>query len=213
MENERQGLYRLNVQTGAVMLIVRPGAIIGAGHPVSPDGKAIYYSRRSRTTNIGTELVVRNLETGQERELYAAVRPVFGGLALSPDGRRLVFSQADSGPGRTTALLAIPAEGGEPRELVRVQAPEFIDQFATWTPDGMYLLFGIGRDTNEPGDESEPTVALWRIPAEGGQPEKLGLTGDSELSISVHPDGRQIAFVKSQRGAEIWKMENFLPDQ
>ena len=73
------------------------------------------------------------------------------------------------------------------------------------------MIFGIGKSSDDPEEVAEANVELWRIPAEGGQPEKLGLEG--ALSVRVHPDGRQIAFVRSERRAEIWKMENFLPER
>jgi hypothetical protein len=57
---------------------------------------------------------------------------------------------------------------------------------------------------------------LWRVPAEGGKPEKIGLDHRWGInSLTVHPGGRQIAF--SGRGGhltdnEVWVVENFLPE-
>ncbi len=54
------------------------------------------------------------------------------------------------------------------------------------------------------------------IPIGGGQPRKLDLDTRNMLSpvlsaISVHPDGRQIAYVAGGQKEEVWVLENFLP--
>ena len=204
-----QRLSRVDVETGEVTLMAQPGGILGRfGYGLSPDGKMFFYTRRLQST---VRIMVRNLDTAEERELhsYSAGNDfVFSSLAVSPDGGRRLFVGSF---GRAAALQVIPAEGGEPRELFRVQAPDFIEGFPAWTPDGKAVIFGIGKSSDDPEEVAEANVELWRIPAEGGQPEKLGLEG--ALSVRVHPDGRQIAFVRSERRAEIWKMENFLPER
>ncbi len=73
-------------------------------------------------------------------------------------------------------------------------------------PDGRHLLFSKGRRQN---------MELWRIPVDGGEPEKLGLAmvGLGLSGLSVHPDGKRIAF-SAGGGAgptvELWVIENFL---
>ena len=52
---------------------------------------------------------------------------------------------------------------------------------------------GFGRGRVASGDER---FELWRISTDGGEPEPLGLAmeGIRLLGLSVHPDGRRIAF-------------------
>jgi hypothetical protein len=51
-----------------------------------------------------------------------------------------------------------------------------------------------------------------RVPAAGGEAQKTGLVMERISHLSVHPDGRRIAFDSGIRGNhEIWVMENFLP--
>jgi hypothetical protein len=57
-------------------------------------------------------------------------------------------------------------------------------------------------------DESK--TELWRIPLQGGEPQKLDLTAEKMREIRVHPDGRHIAFTAGQDKQEVWVMENFL---
>ena len=73
-------------------------------------------------------------------------------------------------------------------------------------PDGRHLLFSKGPLGN---------MELWRIPVDGGEPEKLGLAmgGLGLTGLRVHPDGQRIAFSASGGAGptnELWVMENFL---
>ena len=52
---------------------------------------------------------------------------------------------------------------------------------------------------------------MWRVPAEGGEPERLGLTVDQLMWLRLHPDGRHVGFGTWQTKLEVWVMENFLP--
>ncbi len=73
-------------------------------------------------------------------------------------------------------------------------------------PDGKTILYGKAED----GDQAK--VELLRIPADGGEPQKAGLTMPRLLVPRVSPDGKHIAFMASEQPAksEVWVMENFL---
>ncbi len=106
----------------------------------------------------------------------------------------------------------IPVAGGEPHEILSVEKPEYIygglhRKVLAWTPDGRYLLFGKARS----GDEDQ-TVELWRIPVEGGEPRNLGLAMPNLRDLRIHPDGQRIAFTAGKFDAEVWVMEDFLPE-
>jgi len=206
----RQGLYQLDADTGAVtpLVQVEPGVYIW--HAVwSRDGRTIFYTRNDLGTK-SSLILVHDLATGREKELYRAVVPggIGRGLAVSPDGRQLAFITGDQAT-RSTALKVMPAAGGETRELLRAQEPEAIAWNAglAWTPDGREVLFGRERSTSL----EDQTVELWRISAEGGEPEKLELAMENLHGLRFHPDGRRIVFTAGQRKAEVWVMENFLP--
>ena len=205
----RQGCFRVDAKTGVPtpLVLSQPGEYVVAA-VWSTHGKAIFYSRVHATVS---QILVRNLETGQDTELYRTIAPAGIGqsLALSPDGRSLAFRWADGGTG-STALKVIPVEGGQARELLRVKKPDSIPyrRGLAWTPDGHHLLFGKPRQTDSP---QEQTIELWRIPAEGGEPQRLGLAMENLRDVTVHPDGRRIAFSAGKEGAEVWVLENFLP--
>ena len=104
----------------------------------------------------------------------------------------------------------MPAAGGEPRELHRCEQEDGRFAGLRWTPDGKYILFVIREDRQK-------KRSLWRIPMEGGEPQKLGKLGlemkDHIFGLSVHPDGQHIAFhAGTGSPVEVWAMENFLPE-
>lgn len=190
----RPGLYRIDAQTGEVAPLAQEVSRYAFG-VWSTDGKAIFYVHGSpQDENYGIR--VRELETGREKDLYRpTTRSQLRYLALSPDGRWLAFVSRGGAQEAGTPLLVMPAAGGELRELFKASRPEALE----WTADGTHLLFASGSE-------------LWRIPAEGGQPERLGLkTLSANATLSVHPDGRRIAFTGGEQMHEIWVMENFLP--
>ena len=145
---------------------------------------------------------MHDLETGEEKELWQeGVHWV--GLGISPDGRQLVFGKDYK------TLMVMAVEGGESRILHRLQEGGFaFDCSPTWTADGRYVLFGKCNPTFRETQSQE----LWRVPAEGGEAQKL-LEMEGLGDISLHPDGQRIAFTGGGRNiSEVWVMENFLPE-
>ena len=208
----RFGFYQIDAQTGeATPVVQRDITLAGEGsasHPrLSPDGRAIFYHRRGEKVSI----VVRDLESGEERDLLRAVDPSFirRPFVLSPDGQRLAFFMGERGTD-SSALTVMPAAGGEPRELLRVQSaliPGANFYALAWTADSRELIFGRTGERRT----LEVPVELWRISAEGGEPQRVGLAMKELRHLRVHPDGRRITFDASERKEEIWVMENFLP--
>ncbi|MCU1586924.1 MAG: peptidase [Frankiales bacterium] len=99
--------------------------------------------------------------------------PRLSSLALSPDGTRLVTSVATLDPKKqkwVNALHDIDPAGERPsRRLTRSAKGEGSPAF-TDTGD---LLFTSGRPDIESEDDDEP-AALWRLPAGGGEAERVG---------------------------------------
>ena len=203
---ERHELYHLvDTQTGEVTSLVPPGRGQTVEDAIwSPDGQDVFYLRRASTRGPNAVIVVRNLQTGDERELYGPAS--MGGLAISPDGRLLAFGSLWVPGTGTPAINVIATEGGEPQELLRVSQLEDMvpsgmnirPTSLAWTPDGRYVIFKKARYGQ-----------LWRIAREGGEPEELGEMNG--FGVAVHPDGSRIAFASlvAPRTDELWVMENF----
>ena len=92
-----------------------------------------------------------------------------------------------------------------------------------WSPDGKTIFFvclqlqatsyprSIVAHDIESGPEV-PTLALWRISVERGEPPKLDIEMNELRDITVHPDGKHISFTAGNPAhAEVWVLENFLP--
>jgi len=197
------GAFRIDVRSAAISPLIL--AETGSDVPRwSPDGKAVFF-RLGADDAKGSSVAVRDLETGREKELYRAASSSFiaPNVDVSPDGRQVALRVLS--PKQPELLMLIPTSGGEARNLLEVHPPELIQSIA-WTPDSRYILFAEGRALTE-----QPKNELWRIPAEGGTPEKLALGMDWLREVNFHPDGHHIAFTAGQNKSEVWVMENFLP--
>ena len=179
----------------------------------SLDGKSIYYvfsDDKKRTRQV----LLRNLETGIEKELFRA--PTWEErivLALSPDGKWLAMISNPREKAKTVIIM--PAVGGGSRELYKFEYDQNWIGPVAWTADGKHILFVKG-GASEKADETATITELWRVSVESGEAQNLGLTAARIWQLSAHPDGRQIAFDSfgsSMQMSELWVMENFLPKE
>jgi Tol biopolymer transport system component len=202
--------YRIDLKTSEITRIFQYGADDELLNKVSSDdGRYSFDALGDRNSNT-SRIVVRDLNSGEQRELYRFPRlERFITLALSPDGQWLSFMNA--GWGGVRSLRIIPVSGGDAREVWSFETRGGMPGGnQIWTPDGRFILFCV------PSPNDLMLRELWRVPAEGGKPEKIGLDHRWGInSLTVHPGGRQIAF--SGRGGhltdnEVWVVENFLPE-
>jgi Tol biopolymer transport system component len=170
----------------------------------SPDSKKLFYEEyRPMVTEPATRLVQYDLETQQEKVLFR--EPSWPTCpALSPDGQWLAFQILDDEK-RIRSLNIMPADSGFLREIVRLEEDECVYS-VDWMPDGKSILY-IKNTPDHPKQRE-----LWQVAFEGGGPRNLGLTMEKMAYLSIHPDGRQIAFSSYKEQTEIWVMENFLPE-
>lgn len=197
----RFGLHVVDAQSGKVT------ATVLDGYPGSwsPDGKTIYYAKNDASTR-SRPLVARDLESGEDKVLFRG--HVGLGVAVSPDGEKIAYSNFSGEQYELAILYVLSLKDGKPQEILRLKNPEDFGLIA-WSPDGSRILF-VRRNFQE----NKAKADGWQIPVEGGQPQSLGLpTTDRLRSISIHPDGSRIAFSSGRYEAEIWVMENFLPEE
>jgi len=182
------------------------------GHCWSESGNSIYYVRAkpiAEGSTIGNcRIIHRNLETGQEKEIgtFQSVNSTHELFGISPDGKKLFFVQRDTDQNKDI-IKVIPVSGGNAEKICILDLNKYRITDLAWSPDGRFILFSSY-------DRSEGKCELMRVPAEGKEPEKLGISMSGISYLSIHPDGRQIAFSspgETRRPPEIWVMENFLP--
>ncbi len=191
------GLFQIDIQTGDKSLIAQSerGANI-KDFALSLDGKFVFYAYFEWPKKLA-RILAQNLETGQVKEVYRQVAPPdLGQLNVSPDGKYLSFTTAVKDP----IIKVIPIAGGEVRDLLTIKSGNFLPH--AWTPDGKDIIFV---------KSEKQKCELWRIPVEGGEPQKVDLTMERMRRLRIHPDGSRIVFIAGKSITEIWVMENFLP--
>ncbi len=203
---DRRSVFSIDTDTGEAKRLTKKWEEVAG---LSRDGKKTYYPGEGDS---GSGILARDETTGKETLLYPAPslhRDALGrtiqrflNLSLSPDGQRLAFFERKLG--EDDRLVVVPTTAEDGRELLQLSEEKFRRQAGlAWTSDGRYLLFGRGRRGN---------IELWRISSKGGKPEKLGVASPAIESLTVHPDGRRIAFTGGFRNdRDVWVMENFLP--
>lgn len=175
----------------------------------SPDGKSIFYVRNDKPKKL-CQLLLHDLESGREEELYRA--PTWAErftISISPDGKWLALINYKGLEKKERSLKIIPAIGGEPRLLHAFEQESNWAVFTAWTPDSKFILFSKKADK-----ENDIRTDLWRIPVEGGEPQRLGLTMARFNFLSMHPNGGSIAFSSfgpTLKEAELWVMKNLVP--
>jgi Tol biopolymer transport system component len=197
------GIYRIDAQTGETTPVVQVAQGLGTSIiqqvTWSRDGKSIYYVVRAKNDRV----LVHDLETGQEREIFRADAQVMG-LALSSDGRQLAFFPTYSGSAGARVIKIISSSGEPVREIALNNIP-LAAGFATlaWTPDGRYLVFGTSPTLNQKSE-------VWRVPVEGGSFQNVGISMDLLADLRMNPDGKRIAFTAGEFKSEVWVLEHFL---
>lgn len=149
-------------------------ANIGNPYALSPDGTTVAYTKR------GSNLVVRDLATSQERQLTDlktgfAIYPVW-----SPDGKRIVYTEWQSYWKYEMHIVSLETGEDQHRE---------INGFAhDWSKDGRSILYA------ESGVE-KPRWTLNLLPVEGGPIRPIIDEDNSRIGQHprLSPDGQYVA--------------------
>ncbi len=152
----------------------------------SPDGKNLAYvsmrpppgSARRRGV-----LVIRSVETGEERELQDRASLTGAGwppsIRWSPDGRSIIGGNR---------LQIIDTQTGEVTLMVQLGPTTIVIRSAEWSPDGKAVFYtrGIRR---------QPPWSIMAHDLETGN-EKEVYQGKMRPGLAISPDGRQLAFAQ-----------------
>ncbi len=154
-----------------------------AGSP-SPDGR--YVSDNSWN---GDDLVIRDLRTGEERQITDEASRTGGwaeGSRISPDGRWVAYTWYEAGPASGYSIRVISVEGGESRVLVRSEENQYAEPF-DWSADGTQVLVGLTRTdgTNQIGLVDVADAELRIVKSLGGAPP---------INMALSRDGRYVAY-------------------
>jgi len=182
----------------------------------SPDGKRISFihgAHPSKYSNAdeyvkgsfsGLSLV--SVESGELKNIIPADTQGRGvsGCSWSPDGRKIacrVFDYQEwvrgGRKGEGTGILIKDITTGDSKLI-----PTVADGYRLcWSPDGRSVIYEQR--------VAEMDFDLYKVPAEGGIPEKTNIKG---RFAQFSPDGKRIAYSRwIGAGYEFWVAENFLP--
>ena len=192
-------IYTVNVNTGAVRQMINTGSALPPGNAISPDGKTVYVGHPQRRDAIAAY----DLATGRLTDIPApALEGPFLTLAASPDGKRLAYPA--TGPSGLH-LYVTNTDGSESRDLFAAHPQKGYVTGMAWTPDNQWIHFVL----SDSASVREHGSRLWRVPANGGAPEYLGLSATTVGAVALNRDGTQLVFGGGElRTSEYWALEN-----
>ncbi len=198
----RQGVYRIAADGGEASLVFRAKRPGNVGW--MSDGESVHY-----LDPVGDEGAhhIFNLADGAQRRILPPEGYTW--LTLSPDGSRFALIDRRFGEQGRTILATLEAQTGERNDLLRLEGTARADFATAWTPDGKTILFWRRDKSSQNPQRRE----LWAIAADGGEPRPMNLGVDLLSApgfLSVHPDGRRLAYSAGDPKYEIWKFSNFL---
>jgi Tol biopolymer transport system component/DNA-binding winged helix-turn-helix (wHTH) protein len=162
----------------------------------SPDGK--YLALFDGATPQGPfGIFSLSTETGDKHRLTRSPNEQDYIPSFAPDGKTLAFVRGtaqDSGEIYVLPLTAQGAARGEPRRLT------FDERNITgldWTADSQRIVYS----SNLQGGWS-----LWTIPAAGGTPERLKVTGENAKAVAVSHSGNKLVYARNLVTSSIWRL-------
>lgn len=150
----------------------------------APNGNQLaYVSFESRKPVV----YVHDVDTGKRR-LVANFKGSNSAPAWSPDGKTLALTLSRDG-GSQLFLLDLGTSSAEPRRLAASTA---IDTEPVFTADGRFIYFVSDRGGSP---------QIYKIAATGGNAERITFTGNYNISPTLSPDGRWLAYISRVAGA------------
>jgi Tol biopolymer transport system component len=204
------GLHMVDARTAALTSVVTAATADAESEigPIQwvPGREAILIGRQ------GKAIVEFDLATQAERVIVPLERGVSvtaaNGGGYAPDGRTLAWSAREGNGPATQAVLRVREADGAIRDLLRASAPEWL-MLQGWAPDGRSLfVVRNGREGARSGH-----AELWRVPVDGSEPVPTGLSAFGLRGVSVHPDGRTIAYTAGFPTWELWALEGITAER
>jgi dipeptidyl aminopeptidase/acylaminoacyl peptidase len=185
----------------------RRGEVIGAeddnladveGFALSPDGRRLAVVRRESGRDSSS---IWLMELGSRRVTRLASRPGRDEFPVwSPDGSRLAVT-SDRGENQGMHIVVRDLNG---KEETLFQGPDA--QLTDWSRDGRLLIYSA----RSPRSRSD----LWMLPVTGDRkPQVLHQTPANESQGTLSPDGRLIAYVSDESGADEIYVRPFPPSE
>lgn len=202
----------------------------------SPDGRTLAFLS-NREDEKQPQIYLIDLDGGEARRL-TDFRGEVGEMVWSPDGTRLLIQFRKKDPEIvamekdpkkrerglverhiTRMFYKLDGYGFLPKDrwhlyLVDVRTGKmtqltdgpYDETGPTFTPDGKWIVFVSNR--SEDPERDPDAVDLWRIPATGGDMERIPTPYGPKHAPSVSPDGRFIAYYGHEGKNEWWRNQS-----
>ena len=167
----------------------------------SPDGQSLAYLSRRRPGRGGDSLalVIRSVKSGEEREVPMKIRPAhaLSPLRWFPDGRSLLVPSRNELQRRRLGYYRVDLGSGNAELLHRTRTYNRATRQTDLSPDGKSIFY---LDGDAASASSSAASQLMRFDIDSGYATELKrATSGGFGSLSVSPDGRQLAYLRYDR--------------
>ncbi|MCD9189393.1 MAG: serine/threonine-protein kinase [Pyrinomonadaceae bacterium] len=162
---------------------------------ISPDGKYLAYVKNGLSSD--SKLMLRQIETGSEKEIIPLAQNHIGVLKFSPDANYLYFTRQAKGE-LGFILFRVPTLGGEAKQIAFD-----VDSGVSFRADGKSLIFH--RHILNPSMDK-----IIEINAEGGEEKEIYSSEKMLLNPQLSPDGKTIVAMSADRSIQLGKPSSFL---
>ncbi len=165
----------------------------------SPDGRRLAYLRFRHSSGA---LLVRSLESGEEREITGVFYTRFGlpnrHLDWSPDGGFLVVDDA-AAPRQALGIFLVSLETGQKKRLTQPSDDIIGDVDPRFSPDGKTVSFIRAFHRTR--------LELFTVPRDGGGPVQLTFDGKQITSHDWNSGGKSLVFSSDRSGEfRLWEL-------
>lgn len=181
------GIYVVSSLGGASKKIYTPMEIIHWEQGAlswSPDGKSLIFPD-GVSIQTPSRIYMESLDTLQARAITSPPAAWDGDIApvFSPDGKKIAFIRASDNAVRD--IYVMPAGGGEVKQVTH---DSHIVDSLSWLGDSNTILFSSDRGGK---------FALWKVPARGGEPERLPVGTEDAFQPAVHGATHRLLYTQS----------------
>jgi serine/threonine protein kinase/Tol biopolymer transport system component len=191
------GIYVIQALPGGTERKVGEG---GRGVSWSPDSKLLAMVSVPATASAAQpagpadpgSIFLLSVETGQRlRRITTPVAPASDRLPVfSPDGQYIAYHHLPNGA--NSELYVVPVTGGPPRQLT------FDNRSIsglTWTTDSREIVYTANRGGG---------AGLWRLPVEGGAPERIPIAGQNPRDAVISRQGNRLAYTETYEDTNVY---------
>jgi TolB protein len=171
----------------AVLLVTLPVAAASSGGPAA----AFLFTDRAASGH--TDVFVSAQDGSGRASVAGGIADSFD-PAWSPDGTRIAFSSSRDANGTGNSDLYVAAPDGSSLTRLTFDAPDGVAKSApAWSSDARTIAYLAGGASQD----------VWTVPADGGAPRRLTMTGGQKVGLAWEPSGDRLLTTEQVPGGPI----------